>query len=215
MKISIWSDFVCPFCFIGESHLNQALEQFKHAEQVQIEYKSFVLSPGTQDVPGQNYYETFAQMKGISTAEAKAMLQQVVEMGRRAGFDINYDLAKHAGTDDAHRVLQYAKELGKDAAFFSRFYKAFFSEGEVLSDHETIVRLAGEVGLDAARVREILESGAYAQNVQEDIAQSQTIGVASVPFFVLNHQYSISGAQPVAEFLRVLEQVWKEEQAGA
>jgi predicted DsbA family dithiol-disulfide isomerase len=213
MKITIWSDFVCPFCFIGQAHMDRALESFEHADRIEIEYKSYILSPDEKYVPGQDYYQAFANAKGISLEETNAMFHRIADMGRDSGLDIHFSLAKNANTYDAHRVLQYAKEIGRDAECLRRFYEAHFSEGEVISDHGTIIRLAGDIGIDSKRVRQILESNAYAGNVEQDLLESRLAGVSSVPYFLFNDKYSLSGAQPVQELIRVLDQVWKEEQA--
>lgn len=211
MKITIWSDFVCPFCFIGESHLTQALENFEHAEEVDIEYKSFLLMPDAKYVPGKDYAETFAEMKGTPLKEAEAMLKQVTDMAKNSGVNINYDDAKLSNTFDAHRVFQYAKEQGKGNEFFTRFYAGHFSEGEVLSDIDTVTRLAKEIGLDGEKVRAIMENDDYTNKVNQDISEARTVGVQGVPFFVFNGKYGVSGAQPVETFSQVLEQVWDEE----
>ena len=211
MKITIWSDLVCPFCFIGQAHLHKALESFDHREKVEIEYNSFILSPEAQYVPDQDYYNVFAEMKGISREESKTMLQGVMDMGQASGVDINYNVVKNANTKDAHRVLQYAKELGKDSEYFERLYKAHFSEGQVISDRETIIRLAGDVGIDSTKVAKILDSNEYDENVNQDVYESRLAGVSSVPFFVFDNKYSVSGAQPVELFSEILDKVWEEE----
>ncbi|WP_042144910.1 DsbA family protein [Paucisalibacillus sp. EB02] len=211
MKITIWSDFVCPFCFIGESHLSNALEKFEHTNEVDIEYKSFLLMPDAKYISGQNYAQTFSEMKGIPLEQAKTMLNQVVDMANNSGVEINYDKAKLASTYDAHRVFQYAKTEGLGNEFFSRFYAAHFTEGEVLSDSKTIINLAEEVGLDGVEVKKILESKAYTEQVTQDISEARTVGVQGVPFFVFVDKYAVSGAQPVDVFTQVLNKVWEEE----
>jgi predicted DsbA family dithiol-disulfide isomerase len=211
MKITIWSDFVCPFCFIGESHLDKALENFSHAEDVEIEYKSFLLMPDAQYVPGQNYAETFSGMKGVPLEQAEAMLKQVTDMAKNSGVEINYDKAKLTSTYDAHRVFQYAKEQGKGNEFFNRFYAAHFTEGEVLNDTETVVRLAEDVGLDGVQVRKVMESKEHTDQVTNDISEARSVGVQGVPFFVIDNKYAVSGAQPVEVFNQVLDKVWEEE----
>ena len=213
MKITIWSDFICPFCFIGQSHLDKALETFEHAEEVEFEYKSFLLLPDAEYVPGQTYYQASAKMRGTSVDESKARFQQLTDMARNSGVDLNYDIAKFTTTSDAHRVFQYAKELGKGTEYFKRFYAAQLSEGELLSDKETIVRLAQEVGLDGAEVRKILDSSENTEKVTQDISEARSIGVQGVPFFVFNNKYTVSGAQPVQTFNQFLDKVWEEEQA--
>ena len=213
MKITIWSDFVCPFCFIGQAHLDKALENFEYAEEVEIEYKSYLLTPDAKYVPGQDYYQAFAKMKDISIEEVKTMFQRVIDMGQSSGVNINYDIAKFSSTSDAHRVFQYAKEVGKGTEFFKRFYAAHFSEGEVMSDRETIVRLSQEVGLDGTEVGKVLDSGEYFEKVTQEISEARTVGVQGVPFFVFNNKYAVSGAQPVESFNQILDKVWEEEQA--
>lgn len=215
MKITIWSDFVCPFCFIGESHLHQALESFAHADEVEIEYKSFLLMPDATYVPGQNYAETFSNIKGMPIDQANTMLHQVMDKAKESGVDINYDIAKLSSTTDAHRVFQYAKEQGKGNEFFSRFYVAHFSEGEVLSDVDTVVRIAQELKLDGEKIRAIMGSDEYKEKVEQDIAEAQTVGVQGVPFFVFNNKYAVSGAQPVEAFNQILDQVWEEAQGNS
>jgi predicted DsbA family dithiol-disulfide isomerase len=212
MKITIWSDFVCPFCFIGQSHLDQALKHFEQANNVEIEYKSFLLMPDAKYVSGKSYAETFAELKGLSLQQAETMLNQVVNMGKQAGIEINYDIAKLSSTVDAHRVFQFAKKLGKGTAFFKRFYRAHFSEGELLSDHDTIVRLAREIGLTEVDVRNVLDDKDPSNEMMQDIYEAQSVGVQGVPFFVFNNKYAVSGAQPVDTFVQVLTKVWKEEQ---
>ncbi len=207
MKITIWSDFVCPFCFIGEAHLNKALENFNHCEEVEIEYKSFLLMPDAEYVPGQNYVQTFSNMKGIPMEQAQTMFKRVTDMGHTSGVDINYDIAKLTSTSDAHRVFQYAKKQGKGNELFNRLYAAHLSEGEVLSDPETIVRLAEEVGLDSTEVGRIIESKEYTEQLTQDITEARSIGVQGVPFYVFEGKYTMSGAQPVDVFKQVLERL--------
>ncbi|GGA82546.1 DsbA family oxidoreductase [Ornithinibacillus halotolerans] len=213
MKITIWSDFVCPFCYIGESHLSQALESFEHADEVKIEYKSFLLMPDAEYVPGKSYAETFSDMKGIPIEQAKLMLNQVVDMGKNSGLDINYDIAKLSSTTDAHRVFQYAKKLGKGNEFFSRFYTAHFTEGEILSEKETIIRLAEDVGLDVDEVQRVLDSSEYNESVTQELQEARAVGVQGVPFFVFIDKYAVSGAQPVETFIQVLNKVWEEQKS--
>ncbi|WP_010096329.1 DsbA family oxidoreductase [Ornithinibacillus scapharcae] len=211
MKITIWSDFVCPFCFIGQSHLDKALENFDHRDDVEIEYKSFLLMPDAEYIPGQDYAQTFAGMKGIPLDQAKTMLQQVTDMANQSGVPIHYDKAKLASTFDAHRVFQYAKEIGKGNEFFSRLYVAHFTDGEVISDEDTIVRLSEEIGLDGVEVRNIIQQKQNEEKINQEISEARSVGVQGVPFFVINNKYAVSGAQPAEVFSQVLDKVWAEE----
>lgn len=212
MNVTIWSDFVCPFCYIGEAHLAKALAELDFGDQVEIEYKSFLLNPEATYVEGKNYLESFSDEKGMPIEQAKEMTQRVVDMAQSAGLTIDFEQAKNAPTQDAHRVFQYAKEQGKGTQFFARFYKAFFTEGENLGEADAIVRLAKEVGLEEGAVRSILASQDYQEAFHADIQQAQMIGVQGVPFFVLANKYAVSGAQPTELFKQALTQAWQEQE---
>lgn len=211
MKITIWSDFVCPFCFIGQAHLDKALETFEHKDDVEIEYKSYLLMPDMEYQPGVSYYEFFADKFGVPVEKAKEQLKQQADTAEGSGVIMNHDIAKPANTFDGHRVFQYAEEQGKGTEFFKRFYAAHFTEGEIISDTDAIVRMSEEVGLDGDAVRDIVENGKNTDKVEQDIAQAQKLGVQGVPFFLVNDKYSISGAQPVELFQQALNQIWEEE----
>lgn len=212
MNVTIWSDFVCPFCYIGEAHLAKALAELDFGDQVEIEYKSFLLNPEATYVEGKNYLESLSDEKGMPIEQAKEMTQRVVDMAQSAGLTINFEQAINAPTQDAHRVFQYAKEQGKGTQFFARFYKAFFTEGENLGEADAIVRLAKEVGLEEGAVRSILASQDYQEAFHADIQQAQMIGVQGVPFFVLANKYAVSGAQPTELFKQALTQAWQEQE---
>ena len=212
MNVTIWSDFVCPFCYIGEAHLAKALAELDFGDQVEIEYKSFLLNPEATYVEGKNYLESLSDEKGMPIEQAKEMTQRVVDMAQSAGLTIDFEQAKNAPTQDAHRVFQYAKEQGKGTQFFARFYKAFFTEGENLGEADAIVRLAKEVGLEEGAVRSILASQDYQEAFHADIQQAQMIGVQGVPFFVLGNKYAVSGAQPTELFKQALTQAWQEQE---
>ncbi|CAM4333133.1 DsbA family oxidoreductase [Lacicoccus alkaliphilus] len=212
MKITIWSDFVCPFCFIGQAHLDAALEDFEHKDEVEIEYKSYLLMPDAEYRPGISYYEFFADKFGLSADQAEEQLKQQAESAKSSGVIINHDIAKIANTFDTHRAFQYAKEHGKGTEFFKRFYAAHFTEGEVLSDTDTIVRISEEIGLEGGEVRSIVENKDHTAKVQQDISEAQQLGVQGVPFFLINDKYSISGAQPVELFRQALNQISQEDQ---
>lgn len=215
MEITIWSDFVCPFCYIGQSHLERALETFDHADEVTISHKTFQLMPGAKYTPGKNFYESFAELKGVSVEEATQMNQQVEQMAEQTGLHFNMEDMKMADTMPAHRVFQYAKNEGKDDEYFQAFYRAYFEEGQLISDFDTIVELSESVGLDGQTVREILEDEEkFKAEASLDIFQAGQVGVQGVPFFVFNNKYAVQGAQPVDVFTQVLDQVYEKEQSG-
>lgn len=210
MHIKIWSDFACPFCYIGETHLLQALETFEHQDQVTIEYKSYILNPDATYIEGESYSDAFSRLKGIEQQQVEAMLQQVINMAKKAGLAFDFSIAKMTSTHRAHRLFQYAKTKQQGHKFFNRLYRAHFSEGINLDDETDLIQLCKEVGLKQDSVKEILSSDRYEKEVQEDIYQSQLVGVQGVPFYVINDQYAFSGAQPVETFKQVLNDVWSQ-----
>ncbi|MBP2079327.1 DsbA family oxidoreductase [Oceanobacillus polygoni] len=212
MKIEVWSDFVCPFCYIGKRRLENAMEKFPHKEQITLEYKSYQLDPTAEHIPGKNFYETFSELKGIPLEQVKTMNQQVGQQAASVGLTYNFDDMKYANTFDAHRVAKYAEEQGKGKEVTERFLHAYFAESELLSDYDTLIKLATEVGLDKEEVEHVLQSDKYRNKVNEDIDVARQIGVQGVPFFVFNEKYAVSGAQPPEVFEEVLTKVWEEEQ---
>ncbi|MCU9612352.1 DsbA family oxidoreductase [Caldibacillus lycopersici] len=211
MKIEIWSDFVCPFCYMGKRRLENAMEQFAHRNEIEVEYKSYQLDPEAKHIEGMNFYETFSKLKGFPLEQTIAMNKQVAQQASTLQLTYNFDTMKYANTFDAHRVAKYAAEKGKGKEATERFLYAYFTESKLISDHETLIELAGEIGLDKEEVAEVLASDRYAQAVHHDIRQAYQIGVQGVPFFVFNRKYAISGAQPETVFLQTLEKVWEEE----
>lgn len=211
MQITIWSDFVCPFCYIGATHLEQALENFEHADEVDIEYKSFQLEPGATYEPDKTYLEAMVDRKNASEEQIQQLIDQLDEMATNAGLEYNFDDMKLTDTFPAHRVFQYAKEEGKGIEYFNKLYEAYFTNGELISDPDFLTQVASEIGLDENRVKEILENEKeYDKEVVQDIYQASQIGAQGVPFFVFNNKYGVSGAQPVETFEQVLTQVHDE-----
>lgn len=211
MQITIWSDFVCPFCFIGATHLDKALANFEHADEVTIEYKSYQLEPGAKYVPGRTYKQAMVERKGAAPEQIDQMFSQVTAMAANAGLDYDFDKMKLTDTFSAHRVFQYANEEGKGVEYFNKLYEAFFLNGELISDATVLTRVASEIGIDANRVQEIVDNEKeYDKEVVMDIYEAQQVGVQGVPFFVFNNKYAVSGAQPVETFEQVLTQVYEE-----
>ena len=210
MRVDIWSDIMCPFCYIGKRKLEGALEQFVHRDKVEIVWHSFQLDPTMEQQPGKDVYEYLAERKGQSREWAVTMHENVVLMAQEAGLTYNFDKAVIANSFDAHRLIQMAKAHGRGDAAEERLFRAYFTEGENVGDRDTLVRIGGEIGLDTQEVRTALESDAYTESVHRDIAAAQSIGVRGVPFFILHNRYAVSGAQPVEVFLGGLQQAWSE-----
>ncbi len=211
MKITIWSDFVCPFCYIGATHLNKALENFEHVDEVEIEYKSYQLEPGAVYEPEKTYLQAMTDRKNMDEAEMQRMLDQVDSMAKNAGLNYNFDEMKLTDTFPAHRVFQYAKENGKGVTYYDKLYEAFFINGELISDADVLKRIATEIGLDENRVEAILnDAKEYDKETVLDIYEASEIGIQGVPFFVFDNKFGVSGAQPVEAFEQVLNQVYAE-----
>ena len=213
MKIEVWSDYVCPFCYIGKRLLEQALETFPHRDQVEVVYKSFELHPGVENNPNMSINELIANKYGMPIEQAEAMNQQVIQRAAEVGLNYNFDQMKQTNTVKSHRLTKYAETKGKGGELTERLLSAHFVESKFLGDDETLLLLAAEVGLDQTEVEHVLSSDAFLEEVLKDQAEGQQLGVQGVPFFVLNRKYGISGAQPLEVFTQTLEKVWEEENA--
>lgn len=212
MRIEVWSDFVCPFCYIGKRRLEQALEEFGRDREVYVEYRSYQLDPTAEYQADKSFYETFAELKSISVEQAKQLNKQVAEQAKTVGLTYQFDSMKYANTFDAHRITKFAREHGREKEFVERIFYAYFTESKLISDHQTLVELASEVNLDSVEVEKVLQSDQYRQEIQQDIETAAQMGVRGVPFFVFNEKYALSGAQPIELFLQTLKKVWEEEQ---
>ncbi|SNS28129.1 Predicted dithiol-disulfide isomerase, DsbA family [Belliella buryatensis] len=208
MKIEIWSDIMCPFCYIGKRRLESALENFEYKNNVEIVWKSFLLNPDMKTDLSKSTAEYLAETKGWSIEQTHQITNQVTEMANGEGLVYNMDKTVVANAKNAHRLLQLSKTLGKGDEMKERLLKAYFTEGKNIDDFATLVSLAEEVGLEKERVETCLNSKEFAENVEQDILESRQIGVRGVPFFVLDRKFGISGAQPVEVFEDTLNKAW-------
>ena len=211
MKIEIWSDIVCPFCYIGKRKFEKALEGFSAKDKVEIEWKSFQLDPEMDNKEGLSVHAYLGQRKGASTSEGKRMNDYMAAMAKEVGLEYNFDEAIINNTLDAHRLIHLAKEKGLQDRMKERLFSAYYTEGKDTADINTLVQLAAEVGLDEAETRKVLETNQYEEEVRADQQQAYQIGVQGVPFFVFNNKYAVSGAQSPEVFAQVLDKVWEEE----
>lgn len=212
MKIEIWSDVVCPFCYIGKRHLEKALSNFEYKEEVEIIWKSFLLNPNQHLEPETdlNVYQYLAQKKGISVDESIAMHENVVTMAKNAGLTYNFDHAKVSSSLDAHCLLQYAKEKGLGSELKEALFRGYFTDGLKLSNQDELLKIAEGTGLNPVEAKAAFTEDVYQQKVQADIEEAQQIGVRGVPFFVLNRKYAISGAQPAEFILETIQKAYAE-----
>jgi predicted DsbA family dithiol-disulfide isomerase len=210
LTVEIWSDIVCPWCYIGKRRFEAALAQFAHGDEVEVRFRSFELDPGAPVMPEGSGAERLAAKYGIPVAEAEAMQARVTETAAADGLEYQLDRARGGNTFDAHRLLHLAAAQGVQADAKERLMRAYFTEGEPISDPETLVRLAAEAGVDADAAREVLAGDRYAAEVRDDEQLAAQLGIRGVPFFVLDRRYGVSGAQPPAALLQALEQAWDE-----
>jgi len=212
MKVEIWSDVVCPWCYVGKRRFEAAMARFAHRDEVDLVWRSFELDPAAapSDETAGTYVDRLATKYGRSRAVAQGMLDSMTATAAEEGLDFRFDLARPGNTFDAHRLLHLACEHGVQDALKERLDRGTFSEGSPASDHTALRALAVEVGLPAAEVDEVLASDRYADAVRTDEAQARAYGISGVPFFVVDGRYGISGAQPADLVLQALEQAWAE-----
>lgn len=216
MQVEIWSDVVCPWCYIGKRRFEAALAEFPHAEDVAVRWRSFELDPTTprpaelaaSGAP-RDLASRLAAKMGVPRAQALAMNAQITGLAREVGLDYRLEVAVPANTFDAHRLLHLAADRGVQEALEERLFRAYFTEGADVADQDTLARLAGEIGLMTSEVRTVLaDPDAYAAAVRADIDDAAQLGATGVPFYVIDRRYGVSGAQPTELFGQALTQAW-------
>ena len=210
MKVEIWSDVMCPFCYIGKRRFEQAFEQFEYADEIQVEWRSFQLNPDMETDPDLNINEYLAETKGWSPEQARQMNNRVTDMAKQLGLEYNMDQAVVANSFDAHRLIQFAKEHDKGDEMEEMLFRAYFTDGRNIADHGTLIVLASDVGLNTDETSKMLESDRFANQVKHDIQIAASMEVRGVPFFLFDRKYAISGARETEVFLKALKQSWNE-----
>lgn len=208
MLIEIWSDVVCPWCYVGKRHIEVALDSFGHADEVEVVWRSFELDPTAPPERKGSYDERLSTKYGVSIAEARAMTERMARTGAGVGLTLDFDRARPGNTFDAHRLLHLAHDRGLQGALKERLFAATFTEGLPIGEHDTLAGLAAEVGLDPAEVAEVLAGDRYADDVRADERQAEEHGISGVPYFVVDRRFAASGAQPPDVLLRVLQRAW-------
>ncbi len=210
MKVEIWSDIACPWCYIGRRRFERALDHFEHRDQVEMVWRSFQLDPNAPREYQGTINDMLVETKGIDRRRAEALHAHVTALAAQEGLDYHFERVRPGNSFDAHRLLHLAAHQHRQGEMKERLQKAYFTEGLSYSDPETLVRLGVEVGLDADEIRRTLETDAYAAEVRADIRRAQDLGINGVPFFLFDEKYAISGAQPVELFSMALERTWEE-----
>ncbi|MCS3554034.1 MULTISPECIES: DsbA family oxidoreductase [unclassified Sphingobacterium] len=211
MKIEIWSDIVCPFCYIGKKRLEQALASFPHRDEVEIIWKSYQLHPQfPQDAAGIPAVEYIKNAKGLTKEETLGMMQQVQSIGKSLEIDFDFEKSLIVNTLNGHRLIHFAQEHSLGNILKERLLKAHFSEGVDVNDTNILVNLATEVGMDKKEVQEMLHSDRFTYEVTQDIQEGVNLGLRGVPFFVFNQKFGIAGAQPLEMFEQTLRQAYED-----
>ena len=212
MKVEIWSDIVCPFCYIGKRKFETALADFAGKDKVEIEWKSFQLDPEMDNKEGLNVHEYLGKRKGGTPADGKRMNDGMTAAAAEVGLQYDFDNGIINNTMNAHRLLHWAKAAGLQNELKERIFKAYYTEGIDTADITELVRLAKETGLDPLQARKVLEENLYVKEVLQDQQEAVELGVQGVPFYVFNRKYAVSGAQPSEVFAQVLNKALQEEQ---
>lgn len=210
MKVEIWSDIMCPFCYIGKRKFETALKQFEQQSDIEIEWHSFQLDPDIISQPGKDVYTYLAERKGQTLQWSVDMHRNVVEMAKNEGLEYNFDKAVIANSFNAHRLIQMAKKNGLGDAAEEQLFKAYFTDGKNTDDTAILSEIGESIGLKKEAVVDMLSGNTYADEVKADIHEAQRIGVRGVPFFVFDRRYAVSGAQPSEAFLQTLQQAYAE-----
>src|SRR6188768_2131454 len=212
LKLEVWSDIACPWCYVGKRRLESALKQFPHASEVELIWRAFELDPGApaerkRDV---SHVEYIARKYGMPVAQARKSTDHLLQLARAEGLAFDFVNIRSGNTFDAHRLIHLGLERGVQDAVKERMMKAYFEQAELMSDHGTLVRLATEAGLDAAEATDVLAGNTYAKAVRADEAAARELGITGVPCFVFDRHFAVSGAQSTQVMLNALSQAWAE-----
>ncbi len=213
MNVEIWSDIMCPFCYIGKRKFEAALKQFDHKDDITVTWRSFQLNPELQAKAGTHIDQYLAEHKGWTLEYARKVNQQVTDMAKQAGLEYHFDKAVVANTALAHQLIHIANKNGVGDQVKEALLKAYFTEGKDVGNIDALVAIGTTVGLEQNEVKQALEEGIYEDKVIADQQRAAEIGVRGVPFFVFDEKYAVSGAQPPEVFLGALQQSWNEAQS--
>jgi predicted DsbA family dithiol-disulfide isomerase len=210
MRVEIWSDFACPFCYIGKKRFEKALAEFEFKDEVEVVYKAYQLNPNAPAEMIGTAYENFAKSHHMSQDTARKRFAMFTEMAQNEGLTYDYDKVQMTNTLDAHRLAKWSNLFGKEAELTDRLMKAYFTEGKNLADHPTLLALVKELGLDANKAKIILDSDDFKLEAKQEMQEGVAVGVQGVPFFVIDQKYGISGAQELGYFKQALTQIYQE-----
>ncbi len=210
MRVEIWSDVVCPWCYIGKRRFEAALAGFPHRDEVEVLWRAFELDPEAPQEHRGDYAVRLAEKYGVPVEEGQSMIDTMTATAAQEGLDFSFDTARVGNTFDAHRVLHLAHERGLQDALKERLLRATFTEGEPIGDPATLTRLAVEVGVEAGEVKAVLSSDRFAEQVRADEQQARDYGIRAVPYFVVDRSLGVAGAQPPDVLRSLLDRGWEQ-----
>ncbi len=210
MKIEIWSDVMCPFCYIGKRNFETALAQFADKENIEVEWKSYQLDPSLSETAEESQEDYLIKRKGMNREQVQGILAHVTEMAKQVGLKYHLDKSLMVNSEKAHQLIQFAKNKNLGDQIEERLFKAFFTEGKNIADIKTLTQLGKEIGLDENELQAAFTDDLYKYQMTQDIQEGQQIGVKGVPFFVFDRKYGVSGAQPSEAFLETISKSFTE-----
>lgn len=211
MKIEMWSDYVCPFCYMGKRHLDVALQELHLTEEVDLQFKSFLLNPDIPDYSGEGMQELLSKKYDITMEEAGNRLREVQDRAEKVGLYYNFEIMKPTNTMDAHRLTKYGATLGKSALLAEEIFRAYFERGGLISDHDQLLDLAENVGIDKAQANEVLlDPSVYQEEIHQDMTRAEELKIQSVPYFRINNEYIIPGSESIETFILMLQKILRE-----
>ncbi|KFC21219.1 DsbA family oxidoreductase [Epilithonimonas lactis] len=210
MKVDIWSDTRCPFCFIGKRNFEKALQTFSQNDKVEVNWHSFQLDPNMKTDLAKNHYEYLSEVKGFPMAQIMQMHENLIQSGKNAGIDFNFDDVKVSNSFKSQMLVQIAKEKGKANEMEELLFEAYFKSGKDIDDVEVLSEIGEKLGFPKEEIQDAVQSPELAKLVKNDIFAANSLGIKGVPFFVFNEKYGVSGAQPIDLFSEVLEKSWSE-----
>ncbi|WP_459481140.1 DsbA family oxidoreductase [Clostridium saccharoperbutylacetonicum] len=208
MKVEIWFDFVCPFCYMGERKFEKALAAFEHKDEVEIIFKSFQLNMSQKDVKGKDIHQVIADKYNITYEQAKDNNDRITKAAAEVGLNYRFDILKLNNTQLAHEISKYAESVGKGKELVDLYFKGYFEEGLDIGNEDKLLELAEKAGLDVSDLKKQLAGESLKAEVKEDEALARKLGISSVPYFVFDDKYAVSGAQEPEQFLKALNQAY-------
>lgn len=208
MKVEIWFDFVCPFCYLGDTKFEKALSAFEHKAEIELIFRSFQLNMANEDTKGKDIHQVVAEKYNISYEQSKANNARIAEAGREVGLHYNFDEMKLNDSELAHQIMQYAKRFQKEHALVKRYFKAYFEEGMDIGNREALLKIAAELGLDISELTRELASGVLKTEIQKDEVAARRFGINTIPHFIIDGTYALSGAQNEEYFLENLRKLY-------